>query len=72
MAPPSIWIVNAYQVAMVAALLPFAAWGEIVGHRRVFPGGIALFTLASLACGLAAGSTLSSPRASRKASAGRR
>ena len=30
----SVWIINAYQLAMVATLLPFAALGGIVGHRR--------------------------------------
>jgi DHA2 family multidrug resistance protein-like MFS transporter len=34
----------------VATLLPLAALGEIVGHRRVYLGGLLLFTLASLAC----------------------
>ena len=49
----SVWVVNAYQLAMVATILPFAAFGDIVGHRRVYLGGLALFTLASLACALA-------------------
>lgn len=49
----SIWIVNAYQLAMVATLLPLAALGEIVGHRRIYIAGLAVFTLASLACSLA-------------------
>jgi DHA2 family multidrug resistance protein-like MFS transporter len=49
----SVWIVNAYQLAMVATLLPFAALGESIGYRRVYVAGIALFTLASLACALA-------------------
>ncbi len=49
----AIWVVNAYQVAMLAALLPLAALGEIVGHRRVYVAGLALFTATSLACGLA-------------------
>jgi DHA2 family multidrug resistance protein-like MFS transporter len=48
----SVWIVNVYQLAMVATLLPFAALGEIVGHRRVCVGGLAVFTAASLACAL--------------------
>jgi len=48
----SVWVVNAYQLAMVATLLPFAALGEILGYRRIFLGGLALFTLASLACAL--------------------
>ena len=48
----SVWVVNAYQLAMVATLLPLAALGEILGYRRVYIGGLALFTLASLACAL--------------------
>ncbi|WP_409241969.1 MFS transporter [Curvibacter microcysteis] len=54
-APPaaSIWVINAYQLAVVATLLPFAALGDWVGPRRVFIGGLAFFTLASLACALA-------------------
>ena len=46
----SIWVVNAYQLAVVASLLPLAALGDHVGPRRVFLGGIVFFTLASAAC----------------------
>ncbi|MEJ8847226.1 MFS transporter [Variovorax rhizosphaerae] len=49
----SVWVINAYQLAMVATILPLAALGDIVGHRRIYIGGLALFTLASLACALA-------------------
>jgi DHA2 family multidrug resistance protein-like MFS transporter len=49
----SVWIVNVYQLAMVATLLPLAALGETVGYRRVCVAGLALFTAASLACALA-------------------
>ena len=48
----SVWVVNAYQLALVMALLPCAALGESLGLRRVFTGGIALFTAASLLCSL--------------------
>ena len=48
----AIWIVNAYQLATVAALLPLAALGEKIGFRRVYVSGLALFTIASLACAL--------------------
>lgn len=48
-----IWVVNVYQIAMVATLLPLAALGEIVGHQRIYFGGLLLFTLASLVCALA-------------------
>lgn len=49
----SVWIINAYQLAMVATLLPFAALGETVGYRRVCIAGLALFTVASLCCAMA-------------------
>ena len=49
----SIWIVNAYQLAVVATLLPFAALGDSLGPRKVFVFGVSFFTLASLACTLA-------------------
>ncbi len=49
----SIWIVNAYQLALIATALPFAALGEIAGHKRVFLYGLVLFTLASLGCACA-------------------
>jgi MFS transporter, DHA2 family, multidrug resistance protein len=48
-----IWVVNVYQIAVVATLLPLAALGEIVGHNRIYLGGLLLFTLASLFCALA-------------------
>ena len=48
-----IWVVNVYQIAMVATLLPLAALGEVVGHRRIYLGGLLLFTLASLFCACA-------------------
>lgn len=52
-ASDSIWIVTAYQLAMLAAMLPLAALGDIAGHRRVLLVGLSLFALASLACGIA-------------------
>jgi len=48
----SIWIVNAYQLAIVTTLLPLASLGEIVGFRRVYRVGLGLFVIASLACAL--------------------
>ncbi|PTL79037.1 MFS transporter [Vitiosangium sp. GDMCC 1.1324] len=48
----SIWVVNAYQLAIVGSLLPFASLGDIVGYRRVFQAGLLTFTLASLACAM--------------------
>src|SRR5471030_1535544 len=49
----SVWIINVYQLAMVATLLPLAALGEIIGYRRVCLAGLVLFTLASLGCAMA-------------------
>jgi DHA2 family multidrug resistance protein-like MFS transporter len=46
----SIWVVNAYQIAIVVALLPLASLGEIVGYRRVSQAGLAVFTVASIGC----------------------
>ena len=49
----SIWIVNAYQLAVTVSLLPLASLGDILGYRIVYLWGLAVFTIASLACGLA-------------------
>ena len=48
----SVWIVNAYQIAVVATLLPLGALGEIIGFRRVYVAGLAVFTVASLLCAM--------------------
>lgn len=48
----TIWVVNGYQLATAICLLPMAALGEIVGIKRVYAAGMALFTLASLGCAL--------------------
>src|SRR4029077_7808708 len=48
-----VWVVNVYQIALVATLLPLGALGEIVGHQRIYLGGLLLFTLASLGCAFA-------------------
>ena len=49
----SIWVVNAYQVAIVMLLLPVASLGEILGYRRVYSVGLVLFTVASIVCSFA-------------------
>jgi MFS transporter, DHA2 family, multidrug resistance protein len=49
----SIWVVNAYQLAVTVTLLPFASMGDIYGHRRVYICGLAVYTAASLLCALA-------------------
>ncbi len=49
-AASSIWIVNAYQLAITVTLLPLAALGDRLGYRRVYMAGLAVFTLGSLGC----------------------
>jgi DHA2 family multidrug resistance protein-like MFS transporter len=49
----SVWVITAYQAALLMALLPCAALGESLGYRRVFTLGVALFTAATLLCALA-------------------
>src|SRR5690348_8223094 len=51
-AASSVWVINAYQIAILVSLLPLAALGEIIGYRRVSQAGLAIFTLGSLACAL--------------------
>lgn len=48
----SIWVVNGYQLAITISLLPLASLGDVIGYRRIYLAGLALFTLASLACAL--------------------
>jgi EmrB/QacA subfamily drug resistance transporter len=47
------WVVNAYLLTYGGFLLLGGRLGDLFGHRRLFLSGITLFTLASLACGLA-------------------
>jgi DHA2 family multidrug resistance protein-like MFS transporter len=51
-ASTAIWVVNGYQLAMGVAVLPLAALGERLGYKRIYLTGVALFTLASLACAM--------------------
>lgn len=48
-----VWVVNAYMLTFGGFLLLGGRLGDLYGHRRLFLGGITLFTLSSLACGLA-------------------
>jgi EmrB/QacA subfamily drug resistance transporter len=47
------WVVNAYLLTFGGFLLLGGRLGDLFGHRRLFIYGITLFTVASLACGLA-------------------
>ena len=48
------WVVNAYLIAFGGLLLLSGRLGDLFGRKRLFLGGITLFTVASLLCGLAA------------------
>ncbi|CAB3756298.1 DHA2 family efflux MFS transporter permease subunit [Paraburkholderia humisilvae] len=48
-----VWVVNAYMLTFGGFLLLGGRLGDLYGHRKLFLAGITLFTLASLACGLA-------------------
>jgi EmrB/QacA subfamily drug resistance transporter len=47
------WVVDAYLIAFGSLLLLAGRLGDLFGRRRVFLGGLVVFTLASIACGLA-------------------
>lgn len=51
-AAASVWVINAYQLAVIVALLPLASLGDIIGYRRIYLTGIVVFSLTSLACAL--------------------
>jgi EmrB/QacA subfamily drug resistance transporter len=52
------WVVNAYLIAFGGLLLLAGRFGDLIGRRRIFLAGVCLFTLASLACGLAGSQSL--------------
>lgn len=47
------WVINSYALAFSALLILGGAWGDKFGAKNVFAAGFALFTLASIGCGLA-------------------
>ena len=47
------WVINAYTLVFASLLLTAGALGDRFGAKRIFVSGFALFTAASLACGLA-------------------
>lgn len=47
------WVLNAYTIAFAALIIPAGKFADRVGHRRAFLVGSAVFTAASMACGLA-------------------
>jgi EmrB/QacA subfamily drug resistance transporter len=53
-----VWVVNAYMVTFGGFLLLGGRLGDLAGHRRTFLGGLAMFTLASVVCGLSTSQTM--------------
>ena len=49
----TIWVVNAYQLAITISLLSFSSLGDIYGYRKIYLSGIALFSITSAICALA-------------------
>jgi EmrB/QacA subfamily drug resistance transporter len=52
------WVVNAYLIAFGGLLLLVGRLGDLIGRRRIFMAGLAVFTSASLVCGLAESQTV--------------
>jgi EmrB/QacA subfamily drug resistance transporter len=52
------WVVNAYMLVFGGFLLLGGRLGDLFGHRRLFLVGIALFTFASIVCGVATSQTM--------------
>jgi EmrB/QacA subfamily drug resistance transporter len=50
-----LWVVNAYALALAVLLITAGRLGDLRGKKTLYLSGVALFTLASLACGLAQG-----------------
>lgn len=50
------WIISAYALTLSALILTCGSLADVIGRKRIFIAGIALFTASSLLCGLATGS----------------
>lgn len=48
----SIWVVNAYQIAIVVSLLSLSFLGDMFGYRRIYKYGLVIFLFSSLFCAL--------------------
>ena len=48
----SIWVVNAFLLAVSICVVPLSSIADIIGYKRVYQAGLALFTLASVGCSL--------------------
>jgi EmrB/QacA subfamily drug resistance transporter len=52
------WVIDAYALTLSALILTSGTLADRIGRKRVFTGGVALFTIASLLCGLSDSATL--------------
>src|SRR3954462_9562904 len=52
------WVVDAYALTLASVLLVSGSVADVIGRRRVFVTGLILFSIASLACGLAGAPTV--------------
>jgi len=48
----SIWVVNAFLLTVAICVVPLSSLADIIGYKRVYQAGLALFTLASVGCSL--------------------
>lgn len=48
----SIWIVNAFQLAVTISLLAFSSLGDLWGYKKVYVGGLLLFSITSFICAM--------------------
>lgn len=47
------WVIDAYALALAALVLGAGSIADLIGHRRVYIAGLAIFAISSLMCGLA-------------------
>src|SRR3954449_5095914 len=66
------WVLNAYAIVVAALLVPAGRWADILGRKRGFLLGLALFTIASALCAIAPpGGSLGAARGLPAAGGGR-
>lgn len=51
-AADSIWVVNAFLLAVAICVVPLSSLVDIIGYKRVYQAGLAIFTVASAGCSL--------------------
>ena len=49
------WVLNAYTIVFAAVLVPAGRWADRIGRRKLFSGGLILFSFGSVLCGVAPG-----------------